>query len=643
MSLLERLGKHRLLVLAVEFSLALCLIYSLLSLAGYFGLSFYDLTNRGMVEHHGVASLFSESLDRFVWCGGIFVALAGLFYGLGSSKFGRAHRVSVGLVLCGLIGLSGLVIFGLVDVLALVLVSVMAAALCFGWSLSLFSVSRIYFLKGLFVCVLFAALFIELAALVLFNVPAVLNLNPQLWNVASHWNSVELVFSNLAYPFLPYAYLLFVLLGIVCFAVKVAPNGWASRIGWEQFSGFFASLKNVFELNGDVGFEFLRGRLVLISAILVGAVVSCLFVLFTVLPWANPTNMLVSVDSPDYYRWIAYMHSVDVNGALSFAFANDRALFLILAYALSFVASPLVVIQFVAALLIVLFGFVSLLAVRLLCSLREVWVFAVLLVPFSFQALGLIYAGYFANMLALILVFVYLVLFFRVLGSWSSLRFFALLGTSVLVLLSHSWTWFVFALSLLMYLFVEWRLTVRDRGLWRRFKEKGILVGATVGVGLLVDLARSLLSSVSSSGSVLAAAHLGLGFPNLGFLLSGMQKTVDFSLGGVFANGLLVAFSIVGFLVLVRVRSEISNFLVSWIFVASVSILFAAQDFVFDRFLFLMPWVFLSSLGLFSVLRFASNRFSGRLRLFVCFVVLAFVFLALLNNGLRYLFNINIW
>ena len=93
-------------------------------------------------------------------------------------------------------------------------------------------------------------------------------------------------------------------------------------------------------LGSDGGFEFLRGRLVLVGAVLVGAVVSCLFVLLTVLPWINPTNMLVSVDSPDYYQWIVYMHGVDVNGALSFAFANDRALFLILAYALSFIASP---------------------------------------------------------------------------------------------------------------------------------------------------------------------------------------------------------------------------------------------------------------------------------------------------------------
>ncbi len=353
--------------------------------------------------------------------------------------------------------------------------------------------------------------------------------------------------------------------------------------------------------------------------------------------------MLVSVDSPVYYKWITYMHSVDVNGALSFAFANDRATFLILAYVLSFFASPLVVIQFVAALLIVLLGVVSLFVMRLICHVRAVWVFAVLLVPFSFQALGLIYAGYFANMLALILIFAYVILFFRVLRTWSSLDFFALLGVSVLVLLSHSWTWFIFAISLLAFLFLEWRLAVRDKGLWRRFKGKLILVGATVGVGLLVDFVRSHLSPVSSSSAVLSTSNSSLSFPNGAFLLSGMQKTVEQLLGGVFANALFVALAIVGFLVLVRLRSEVSNFFVSWIFVACVAILFASQGFVFDRFLFLMPWVVLSSLGLFSILRFTSSRFVGKWRTFVFFVIFVFVFLMLLNSGLRYLFNINIW
>ena len=58
----------------------------------------------------------------------------------------------------------------------------------------------------------------------------------------------------------------------------------------------------------------------------------------------------------------------------------------------------------------------------------------------SFHGLGLIYSGYHANMLALILIFTYVIIFFRLLDKWSSLGFFALLGVSVLVLFSHSWT-----------------------------------------------------------------------------------------------------------------------------------------------------------------------------------------------------------
>ena len=414
------------------------------------------------------------------------------------------------------------------------------------------------------------------------------------------------------------------------------------RIKDRQFATFLGRLSSSFEATSDCGFESLRSHSVLFVAVFVGGILSCLFVIITVLPWLNPTNMLVSVDSPSYYQWIVYMRSVNVNSALSFAFTNDRALFLVLGYALSYVASPLNVVQFAAALLIVIFGIVSLFVLRLFCSFRVVWVLGVLLVPFSFQALGLIYSGYFANMLALILVFVYVVLFFKVLNSWSSVGFFGLLAVSVLVLLSHSWTWFVFVFSLVAFLFLEWRLAVRDKSLWRRFKEKFVLIVATVGVGLSVDLVRGLLSSVSSSASVVETASLGLSFPNGVFLFASMQKNVDFALGGVFANGLLVFLSVVGFLLLLRLRSEVANFFVSWILVACVSILFAAQDFVFNRFLYLLPTAILSSLGLLAVLQYTYRHFDNRKGSIVCLVFLAFVFLTLLNASLRYLLNVNI-
>ena len=632
------------LVWLVYFLLGLCLVYLLFYMASYFGLSFFVLSNRGMVEHGVSGGLFSTSLDRTVWACAVLGVLAWLFYGLSSGFDSRLHRFLAGSVLFCLVGCVCLILFGFFNVVSLVLVSVFVIGLCVVFSSDFFGISRLgVFLRLLFNAVL-VVLSVELAALVLFNVPVSLNLGSGVPGL--HWGNAELVFSNLAYPFLPYLYLLFVLLGIVGFVIKLAPPSWLSgkiRGGWFKF---VHRLSNVFELSSDGEFEFLSSRVVPVLAVSVSAIVSCLFVVFTVLPWANPTHMLVSVDSPGYYQWILYMRSVDVNSALSFAFANDRALFLVLGYALSFIASPAGVVQFAAAILIVLFGFVSFLVLKLFCSFREIWVLGVLLVPFSFQALGLIYSGFFANMLALILVLVYVVLFFRLSArAWSSLGFFALLALSVLILFSHSWTWFVFALSLMVFLFLEWRLAARNRGLRDQFRVEGIFVGATVGVGLFCDLVRKMFSPVSSTASVFSTAQSSLSFPNPAYLLSGMRGIVDFALGGVFANQLLIILSIMGFLVLLKSRSEVSNFFVSWIFVACATILFAAQDLVFDRLLFLMPWVILSSLGLFSVVRFFGSMLESRggKRVLIATLVLVAVFLVLLNFSLRFLFNISAW
>ena len=402
-------------------------------------------------------------------------------------------------------------------------------------------------------------------------------------------------------------------------------------------------MSNFFVLQGEGELSFFRRRIFVYLAVLAGAVVSCLLVVFTVLPWVNPTGTLVSVDAPVYYQWIVHMRSVDVNSALGFAFGNDRALFLVLAYGLSFVMSPILVVQLASAFLIVGFGVACFFVLRLLCRFRGVWVLGVLFVPFSFQALDLIYSGFFANMLALILVLVYVVLFFRLLDRWSGLGFLVLLFVSVGVLFSHSWTWFIFALSLLVFLFLEWRVAERG-GLSGRFKLMVVLVGVTLGVGLVCDLLRKVLSPVSASSSVLSTVGSSLGLPNLGYLLSGLGKIVSSFSGGVFANGLLAFLGVVGLLVLLRLKSGLSRFFVAWIFVGCLSILFASESFVFERFLFLLPWVVLSALGLFWGLGFVGRVGGlGRWRFWVLFVVLVFVFLVLFNGALRFVFNINLW
>ena len=639
------------LVSVVYISLGLSLVLSLFYGASYFGLSFFVLSNRGMVEQTVNGNILTGFWDSVVWGLGVFVVLAWLVYKLKSKMVrGRYQSFVIG-SLAGIFGLAVWVILavvGLVRLDSLVLLSSLLLGLCSIFSFDFFGVHRLGFCLRVLFGGLVLVFFVELASFVLFNVPVALGLDAGALGL--HWGGVELDFANLTHSFLPYVYLLFVLFGLGAFVFRALPSGWSWLVGRVKGGWIANGLNSVFKLGEGwgFGFGFLRGRLVLVLAVVVSAVVSCLFVAFTVLPWSNPTGMIVSVDSPVYYTWISHMRSVDVNSALSFAFSNDRAVFLVLCYALSFVFPIVSVVQFAPAALLVLLSIVSVFVLRLFTSSRLVLVLAALIVPFSFHGLGLIYSGYHANMLALILVFTYVVLFFRLLDKWSSLGFFALLGVSVLVLFSHSWTWFVFALSLAMFLFLEWRLAARDRNLWSRFKSITVLVVATVGVGLLIDVVRNLLSSGSSSSSVLITAQSSLGFPNPAYLVSGMKAAVDFVLGGVFANQLLIALSFVGFLVLVRFRSEVSNFFLSWVFVACLSILFAAGDLVFVRALFLLPWVILSGLGLTFVVRFVGSKVGGVLgfrdwRLWVVLLVLAFVFLVLLNNSLNYLFNINIW
>ena len=97
--------------------------------------------------------------------------------------------------------------------------------LCFVFASGLFGVSRlVLFLRVLFGGLLLV-LFVELASFVLFNVPVALGL--EVGGLGLHWGGVELDFANLAYPFLPYVYLLFVLFGLGAFVFRVFPNGWS--------------------------------------------------------------------------------------------------------------------------------------------------------------------------------------------------------------------------------------------------------------------------------------------------------------------------------------------------------------------------------------------------------------------------------
>ena len=627
----------------VYLSLGVSLVLSLLYLANFLDIKFFILVNRGMIEQGISNSLFSPILDTLIWVISIFLVASLVFYRLYRSAISVASRFTFYVIGLFVVGLTILVVFNVVSLVLLCLVSVLLFLLCFAFSKQVFEVGRF----GLFVRLIFGATFpillVELSALILYNAPLAVNLTPNPFSWAIHWNNVQLSLSHLSYPLLLPTYLVFISLGILAFISKSLRVKWLTeKIKTEVVSKLSERLDSVLSLKNGLEVGLLNNRWVIFFAVVVSAAVSCLFVIFTVVPWTNPTGMLVSVDSPSYFTWIDHMHSLDVNNALSFAFSNDRALFLVLGYGLSFFTSPVVVLQLISAFLIVAFGLVTFLLLRLVIGVRSVWVIGSLLVPFSFQSLGLIYSGYFANMLALTLVFVYIVLFFRLLNRWSTLGFFGLLLVSACILFSHSWTWVIFALSLVLFLFLEWRQSA-VRVDFGRFKMMSVYIAFTLAVGLFCDFSRGLLGPVSSYASVVGTAKTSLGLPNAGFIVAELGDAVSFVLGGVFSSFILILLAIVGFVVLLRLKSPISRFLLCWVFIGCVSILFAGEGFVFDRSLFLVPWVVFCALGLFFVVSSFINQIgSERWRFWLFLCLLTVIFLELLNSSLGYVFNINI-
>lgn len=249
MSQTKRISNKTILLYAAEISLALCLIYTLFYLASSLSLHYFVLVKRGMLAQTVSGNVLSGPLDIAVWSTAIFVILTWIGYTLGLTRVRSLSRSISALgffILCGLGVWVFLAILGFVGMWSLVLISSLLLGVCFVFALDLFGISQL----SLFLRVLFGGLLIvlssEVASFVLFNVPVALGL--QAGSLGLHWTGVELAFSNLAYPFLPYVYLLLVLFGLGAFIFGVLPKSWSrlvARVKCGRFVDHFSiNLKN---------------------------------------------------------------------------------------------------------------------------------------------------------------------------------------------------------------------------------------------------------------------------------------------------------------------------------------------------------------------------------------------------------------
>lgn len=626
----------------VKGALVLALIYSVLFIVTNLNGHYVRLIKGGMVTRAISGIIFSSSLDFLVWFGILAFSLCIILLSFYYNKI-----VDRWLLVLLSVNISIIALSVCANLTFLLTIASLGIAILYSIYVKRYlSIPFFFTVKSMFFCFFILVIFVELASFVSFwliNTPVAANFDLQFLKDLNYWITLDLNLVNLTHSVLPWMYLFLVGLGVLSVFIKI---GVLNR-GFDFFKGK-KGLKSCSYISYFKDFDekvhpFFNSNLVLSVAFIISVVICIVLVILTVMPWINPTYRLVSVDAPLYYKWVQEMSVFDFGGAISWAFAGDRSIFMIFLYLLAMVIFPLDLVQFLPILLILAFSFFSLLLVKAYAGTREAVIYCVLLAPLSMQSLGVIYSGYFANMLAIIFVYLFYLVFLRFIRKMSRFDLLALITVSVLVLFTHPWTWFILASSLLVFLLIQLCSAYRAPELRSLFKLKLFSIVGVLLVSVLCDYVRQLLSTTSSVAFVYDTISGSLSFPSVTFLWAAMRVTVNSYLGGVFGCSVLVVLSIFGFLIVLFRKSDLSDLLISWVFIACVSILLTGSEFAYHKFIFSMPLVVFSSLGLLSIVNLlVPKHWSCKNQKIALLLIIGVVFLVLLNIALRFVTNITI-
>ena len=205
-----------------------------------------------------------------------------------------------------------------------------------------------------------------------------------------------------------------------------------------------------------------------------------------------------------------------------------------------------------------------------------------------------IYAGFYANWLALILAFIsstFMFMFLRTSSFRCAVLFFA---TLVVVIFTHTYTYTVFALVLTIFLVSSLFL--------RSFGRKVITIAIIVIIlSVIADLTRSEIIG-SSSGVTLnlgVAENTDAGLSQFASRWSNLVRTVQVHVGGIFGNGVfLMSLAFVGvLLVSKKTNLVLTSFLISFLSIGILPLLFGDRV-VMTRILYNIPFQIPASIAL---------------------------------------------
>jgi hypothetical protein len=322
---------------------------------------------------------------------------------------------------------------------------------------------------------------------------------------------------------------------IMCAPVKILTN----LVFQKVFKGKTNRIHCRFAYNITVG---KKSRFIFL---LFSMVLSSIIALIPHLPAINPDNQQIGVDTDYYIRWIApLMNSTDIQGFLGQAFVEqpprfngDRPFTLFFLFTIATIVRDPGLFYLFERLPIV-FGPVLVLVVyfltRELSSKDDV---APLLASFitavSFHTLIGIYAGFYANWLALIIGYSSFVFLFRFLKKPSKLNLVLYSNLLILTLLSHTHTWSMLAIVMAIFLVVMLALNYYHR-------KRIVLLLLIVVSSVIIDVGRAALLGTTTGFELnIEQATQNAGPSNFVNRWENLTHTVQVFVGGQLSNSIV--------------------------------------------------------------------------------------------------------
>jgi len=344
---------------------------------------------------------------------------------------------------------------------------------------------------------------------------------------------------------------------------------------------------------------------------------------------------LIGVDTPWYYKNLVAMSNPEgLSRLLSDYGAASRMPYLLILYVIQSVTAlpPMFVVKLGPAVPAAFMGISTFFLIRTITRDTILASFSAFLGLFSIATTVAVYAGIFANWLALGWVALFLGLLLRAWSRPSPMRVLAATLVSIVILLTHAWTWGVVLASLMV--FVGFSMLYRLAARCSLIPSGALRVSLPIIVANLVLLL--LVMSLLSRGEFMILSRSALEAVNPGNLKSfhpALLFTFQYYVGGFFANPVVILPAIVGVVKSRRIDGKFSLLIFSLLLVTSIPLLLVGSWWQW-RLLYMVPYQVLAAFSVAGVLRKVTWS-NGRLFGFCGALLMLVILLASLNYSLR--------